>query len=146
MNEEQKLLKKIEHNLDRQLAFAGLFLASFIGIIEILPEIPHYKNWIKEPMTLIIFFGLVLAIVYSIHQSSKYMQSITNSGITLAKKYDWWYSPNDWTIFTKWVLKPDGNGLYKRNETLLFLVYIIAILISSLLLLEKSGIYLINLL
>lgn len=139
---EKKIIKQIEWSINRHLTWAALFLASTVGIIELLPQIKNISVEISIPKY-VLYTLLIIAVLYSIHKSSIYLEDIANNEYKL-NEYGWHFCKEDWAIFSKWLLEEGENQTWKRRIWVICLVYLFVILFSIFLLFDRLGINLIN--
>jgi len=131
MTEEDRIARILDWESSGLLAWVGLFLASIVGIIELLPLI-SILSWLSLPACLL-YWALVGAIFISIRMATVLLQDITKYHLRLTQMG--WEFPVHKRAIRKGVITDDGG--IRREVILGFSVllafYFIWLFISNLL-------------
>lgn len=145
MRREERFVQQISWALSRQLTWAALFLASLVGIIELLPTIREnaQKNLgiidtdifcnvfiyiIFNPDTLL-FILIVIGVIFSSNQIIKQIENVANKEYEL-KKYCWPFDRGDWSFPVKLLLRKVKKEDCEKWIVNIYIVYSFWLVIS----------------
>jgi hypothetical protein len=122
---EEIISYKIGWNLERQLTWAGLFLANLLGLFEILLNKPK-QNYISfNSITIIDFFNLyfilyialIFGILITMSQTFKLIIEIRREELELRSIKEDWLFDSKLSPFIKFILKEEKiNNHYKCSK------------------------------
>jgi len=148
MNEsEDQLINRISWNLDRQLAWAGLFLASLLGIAQFISIIHTKQLWkeiiinktdldlklffylLSKPDTLF-YLLLIISLLFSSNQIIKTIIDIAYREMKL-NNYGWSFEPENWSLPMKILIKSPVNSVKIEKREWIVYIFHISIIFGS---------------
>lgn len=125
MKEQDKQLRQeIGWALQRQLAWIGIILGSFVGLIELLNVIRHFSS-----VTTFVYYFITVTIIYSMENISIEVEKLVRKAKKLGIDEKWSFLED--IFINKCKCPPE------RRKILLYFCYVFIFFLSTAILIEK---------